>query len=112
MNLSNHELTVEGYSNANNHQTLIFANTLNYNENSSSCEYWQEFYTGFPPECVDSIVFKLPNGKGYISRSVRSMGMKSFPNKDPFWPDHELVGNNTYEFIVTEEDYNNAFDID
>lgn len=111
-NESNEDITIEAYSLDN----LVFENELDQNQTSDSCEYISSSFFGYICP-LDSMVFRFNNQKGYISLvpiPPSNVSPYEFPNKSPFGVTggYTNKGNNTYEFIITEEDYNNAFDID
>ncbi|MEX0597940.1 MAG: hypothetical protein WD512_15735 [Candidatus Paceibacterota bacterium] len=104
-------VTITGYDSANN---LKINEIINPNETKLNCEGLSEFFQGYI--CGgDSLIFKFPNGKGYIcaGRITNNQPELCFPNKTPFGNDPSFVdlGNRNYQFIITEEDYNNAFDL-
>lgn len=110
-NESSHSLNIEAYFSDN----LSFENSLVQNQNSAPCEYSDVSFLGY--SCmIDSMVFKFDNGKGYISTlpfPPSSANEYDFPDKSPFTSAGYInTEGNTYEFIITKEDYNNAFDID
>ncbi|MGV6827853.1 MAG: hypothetical protein ACWA45_00490 [Flavobacteriales bacterium] len=81
---------------------------------SDNCVYSSEVFLGFSCD-YDSLVFKFDNDKGYIC-SLRSNDNSNicFNSKNPYiFNDEDFIslGNNTFEFIVTQEDYENAYDL-
>jgi len=63
----------------------------------------------------DSIVLRFPNQKGYICDARANEDIYCFQDsRNPlvgFEPYFNNLGNNVYEFVVTEEDFENAFEL-
>lgn len=110
-NLSSVAVTITGYDSNN---SLMINETINPNETKLNCEGLSEFFQGYL--CGgDSLVFRFPNGKGYICsyRITNNQPELCFPNKTPFGNDPSFVnlGSRNYQFLITEDDYINAFDL-
>ncbi len=102
-------LVIEGY--APNNDLIINNLIINSNATGADCNYQAELFSGYI--CgVDSLIFKFPNGKGYICDLRQSGNNLCFPNKFIFSEEGftELTNKN-YQFVITEEDYNNAYDL-
>lgn len=111
-NTSSMSVIIEGY--APNNDLVINSIIINPNSNGAECSYRSEIFDGYI--CgADSLVFKFSNGKGYIcaGRITNNQPELCFPNKSPFGDDPSFVnlGNRNYQFIITEEDFTNAFDL-
>lgn len=60
---------------------------------------------------IDSIVIKFENNKGYSCTGELSNNL-CFQNKNAFdIEDFISLGNNAFEFEITQEDYDNAYDL-
>jgi len=93
---------------------MVYQVDLNNDENSPICSYVDENFRGmFVNYCgIDSVAIKFNNGKGYISTKNNS-GDFNFSNKrNPLLPNGGFKANgNIYEFIVTQQDFENAFEL-
>lgn len=109
-NSSNNPATMEAYSEKN----VVFIKVLGNGKNSPLCTYVDENFRGmFVNYCgIDSVAIKFNNGKGYISTKNNS-GDFNFSNKrNPLLPNGGFKANgNIYEFIVTQQDFENAFEL-
>ena len=93
---------------------LISNITLNDNETGLNCSYTDEGFKGYKLiECeIDSIVFRFDNGKGYISDINTPSSFDFLNNNNLFGNSIKFIEtNNTYEFLITQEDYENAYDL-
>jgi len=105
-NISNQNLNLIGY-NKNNEE--VFLNLLIPFTSYGDCNYRSIKFTGF--ECIDKLVFEFENSKGYICKK-RTETSLCFSDKSPFKEiDFNNISYNTYEFIVNQEDFENALDI-
>ncbi|MFN3138682.1 MAG: hypothetical protein ACE37L_13400 [Allomuricauda sp.] len=116
-NSSNSSLVFELYVDDNLFESILVAPSSSYR-----CSYSSEFFRGFSgcnnslTRSVDSIIFKFNNGKGYIcsARNLIGANMECFPNKKLFRSDDEtfqMMDNNKFLFDITQEDYENAFEL-
>lgn len=109
-NTSSEYLIIEGY--APNNDLVINNVVISSNSIGAECNYRAEIFSGYI--CgADSIVFKFPNGKGYICDLRQSGNIFCFPNKTPFGNEASFVNldNRNYQFLITEDDYINAYDL-
>ena len=93
---------------------LISNIILNDNETGLNCSYTDESFKGYKLiECeIDSIVFRFDNGKGYISDINNPSPFDFLNNNNLFGNSIKFIEtNNTYEFLITQEDYENAYDL-
>lgn len=108
-NETSSELNIKGY---NVPRDLVFDETVLSSQSTSDCVTFSESFLGISCS-MDSIVFIFNNNKGYISTTFGN-NFYSFSNKSPH-DGSELsfsnLDNNTYEFIITEEDFENAFEL-
>ena len=112
-NESGSELTVSFYDN----EELVNTVTLNQSE-STTCNYSAETFDEFR-RCgdiprINAMTVVFSNGKGYsCDLSSSSEQVLCFENaKNPLLAgDFNDLGNRQYEFIITEEDFNNAHDL-
>ncbi len=107
-------INLEGY---NRLDELILNEEIVQNSNSSDCSYSAENFGGFV--CAgDSVVIKFSNGKGYICavRISNNHPELCFNNNDERFisgnsPSFMSIGNNIFEYKITQEDFENAFDL-
>ena len=105
-NISNQNLNLIGY-NENNEE--MFQNLLVPFASYEDCNYRSSKFIGLV--CVDKLVFEFENSKGYICKRKIDTSL-CFPDKNPFKGSYfNKINNNTYEFIVNQEDFVNALDI-
>ena len=90
---------------------LVSEYKISANENRESCSYFSESFLGFA--CLsDSIIFKFLDNKEYACALRENGSQFCFSNKNPFnSTDFNELDNNTYEFVITQEDFENAFDL-
>jgi hypothetical protein len=101
-------LNITGYDNL---DQLVLNYNINPNKINNSCSYQSEVFLGFSCE-ADSLVFLFQNGKGYSCSLIINDSNLCFLNKSPYiQDDFENLQGNTYEFEITQEDFNNAFDL-
>ena len=110
LNNSTENLTIETYL-----EGVIDSNVNIENGVSGlKCSYSDDKFRGFKfTECLmDSIVFRFDNGKGYIS-SINYPSIYNFPNdENPFGVSSKYSKTkNVYEFVITQEDFENAYDL-
>jgi hypothetical protein len=109
-NNSSQAINIFTYSN----NDLISNIRLDTSESGLNCTYTDEFFQGYKyTVCqIDSIVFRFDNQKGYIS-DINSPSSFDFPNSEnPFGSSSKFVEtNDTYEFIISQEDYDNALEL-
>jgi hypothetical protein len=62
---------------------------------------------------IDSLVVKFSNGKGYICAFSPIGRELCFANRFPLNDDSSFVnlGNNVFEFIITQQDFDNALEL-
>lgn len=111
-NTSSVSMTIEGY--APNNDLIINNLIITSNAAGAECNYQAELFSGYI--CgADSIVFKFPNGKGYICsyRITNAQPELCFPDKTPFGNDPSFInlGNRNYQFIINESDFVNAYEL-
>ncbi|WP_420320245.1 hypothetical protein [Flagellimonas sp.] len=109
-NESSHSFAIRGFKN----NSIVYQEILNNNENGTSCGYTDENFRGiFVNHCgIDSLVLEFNDNRGYIS-TYNNSGNFNFSNKrNPLLPNSGFnINENTYEFLVTIEDYENAFEL-
>lgn len=94
--------------------TLQTQKILNQGETSKICDYYGEFFIGLSGCVKDSVVVDFKNSKGYIDKRLdNSQNTYRFPNgKSIFLQGMGFKNiNNTYEFVITQEDYENAHEL-
>ncbi|WP_196888830.1 hypothetical protein [Aureivirga sp. CE67] len=110
LNNSNKNLNIKSYHKGN----LISNIDLNTSQSGLECSYSAESFIGYKlTQCqIDSIIFKFENGKGYIS-SINYLSDLNFSNDtNPFGFSSKFVlDNNIYQFIITSEDFENAYNL-
>ena len=109
-NISNKSLIIKGF----NEKKLILNKTLSNEEKIESCKYSAEAFSGYNlTYCgIDSITFQFDNDKGYISTHNRSGNYNVPSNRNPLWNTNGYQTNgNDYEFIITQEDFENAHNL-
>lgn len=107
-NASLQTLTIKGFDNQNN---LVFENIVNSLENGQQCDYDAEVFLGFSCQ-ADSLIFKFENGKGFICVFLIENNDFCFLNKNPYDSnDYESLGNNNFQFSITQQDFENAFEL-
>ena len=108
-NQSSNEITIEGYDSNN---TKIYQSIVQPKNRNEGCFASLESFDGLATCNTDSLVFKFSNGKGYIC-ALRENGLEfCFSVKSPFESeDFNSLGHNTFEFIITQEDFENAFEL-
>ena len=118
-NESGSNVTVTGYNVDNE---IEFTYSLSDGEASQICEIPSPVFLG--SDCAaDSIIVRFQNNRGYIC-SIRLSDTENlcFPNdKSPFGGGdggrgtvpsfYRKVAENTFEFLITQEDFENAFDL-
>ena len=111
-NESQNVLTVAAINDKNE---IVFQQILNPMESSENCTYVWETFQGFNCSSIDSISVVFDNGKGYACdmRFNNIVTEYCFSEKNPFSGSSSFsdLGNKQYEFIITEEDFNNAHDL-
>ncbi|MDN6317942.1 MAG: hypothetical protein L0J59_10780 [Lactococcus lactis] len=109
-NNSNENLNIEAYFEGN----LISNINLSANNSGLECTYSDESFIGYKlTQCqIDSIIFKFENNKGYIS-AINNPSALDFPNDtNPFGFSSKFVlNNNVYQFIINQDDFDNANDL-
>lgn len=109
-NSSNTNFIIRGY---NTQDDLEFEYNINTLEDAGNVTYLSNFFDGYRND-ADSIVVVFPNSKGYICDLRQSGNSLCFPNKNlliglpSFFND---LGNNNYQFTITQDDFDNAFDL-
>jgi len=108
-NSSNSTIEVKGY---NVPRELVFDEMIQSNNSSSNCTTSSETFLGLSCR-IDSLVVTFNNDKGYITTSLGENNL-SFINRNPLLgniSDFNDLGNNTFEFEITEDDFDNANDL-
>lgn len=110
---NNSSQTVNVFTYLNNN--LISNVSLGTSKSGLNCTYTDENFRGYKfTECqIDSIVFRFDNNQeGYIS-DINNPSTFDFPNSNnPFGYSTKFVGTDTtYEFIITQEDFENAYEL-
>ncbi len=109
-NSSSNALNIKGFDSDNN---MIFQDEVLNSESSTQCQSVTEVFNGFGCS-LDSLVFSFDNDKGYIcSKRASDTSNLCFSSKTPFGDDPSFVslGNSTFEFVITQEDFDNALDL-
>lgn len=91
---------------------IVFRVNLDSGENSPPCDYIDENFRGiFLNYCgIDSMVIKFNDGRGFISTSTNSGNFNFSKMRNPLLPNGGFQkSGNVYEFLVTQEDYENAY---
>jgi len=87
---------------------------LQPNTEGLNCSYSNEFFIGYSRvDCsIDKIEFRFLNDTGYIS-TINEVSNLDFPNEsNPFGGSVKFQQtNNDYTFIITQEDFDNAFEL-
>lgn len=116
-NNSTSTIEVKGFDTPkNNPIELVFNETIIKNNQSSDCVETFEAFLGLGCR-IDSLVVRFDNGKGYIcvvrtAESVGDVNQLCFQDKSPFDIEgFKNLGNNTFEFEITQEDYDHAYDL-
>ena len=102
-NESGHPLNIQAFSK----DELIEESDLLDGESGLECNYYSYSFLGYECE-FDSIIYKFPNGHGYIEFS----GDYTFDEKRS--PTNQGIFNHVndqYEFVITSEDYENAHEL-
>ncbi|SFU71002.1 hypothetical protein SAMN05216480_11535 [Pustulibacterium marinum] len=108
-NNSSEVLEVITYENS----TDINTTSLQAGEKGQECLYEDIGFAGYGICGIDSIQFVFPNGKGYIT-SIGGDESLGFGNENWPWTTSEKFINtegHTYEFTITQEDYENAHEL-
>ena len=109
-NESSNKFTVNTYFNSEE----ITSIELNNSESIDICNYISEVFGGFSGCTIDSISIVFESGKGYSCDILPGTDDNlCFQDKNPFLGSENFrnIGNNDYEFVITEEDFNNAHDL-
>jgi hypothetical protein len=113
-NLSDVTLNVKGYNGALNQLAYDF--DLESMNSGGNVNYSSPSFGGYISG-ADSLIFTFPNSKGYIC-VVRNIGNSDivdqfcFSNKSPFDSmSFQDLGNNTFLFEITQDDFDNAFEL-
>lgn len=113
-NSSNVTLNIKGYNNALNQLEYNF--DLGSMNNGGEVNYSSSSFAGYVSG-ADSLVFTFPNNKGYIcvvrtAENANTANQLCFSNKSPFdSTSFQDLGNNTFEFVITQDDFDNANDL-
>ena len=92
----------------------VFTVALNPGDNGPSCNYIDENFRGiFLNNCgIDSLVMKFNNDKGYISTDTNSGNFNFSKMRNPLLANGGFQNKrNIYEFLITQEDFENAFEL-
>ena len=108
-NNTNQQLSVRGYNSQN---VLEFDYTISSMSNGAEINYSAETFGGYI-NGSDSIIFSYPNSKGYICDLRQNGNNLCFQNKNIFGDqsDFNNITNNTFEFVITQDDFDNAYDL-
>ena len=95
-------------------KTLQIQKNLNPGESSKICDYTSESFFGLSGCEKDSLVIEFSNSRGYIDKRIGNN-----QNEYRFSDDKSIFiqgigfknSGNDYEFIITQEDFDNAFDL-
>jgi hypothetical protein len=96
---------------------VVFDETINVNSSSSNCVISASTFRGL--SCgIDSLVIRFDNNKGFICGFRNADSGEDFnqfcfsDNRTPldgiYFND---LGNNTFEFVITQDDFDNANDL-
>jgi hypothetical protein len=109
-NQSSEKIEIRGF---NNFDELIFVFEVDPGDRNGLISYQDENFGGYSSQ-ADSLVTRFSNGKGYIC-DLRGNGNGScFISRNPllgFEEDFNNLGNNTFEFVITQTDFDNAFEL-
>jgi len=104
-NESSNTLIFEGWRNS----EIIIEETI-LNNSFHAITYSRVNFSGLYGN-VDSLAIKFENNKGYLCTGELSDNL-CFQNRDGFnMDDFDSLGNNTYEFTITQADFENAFEL-
>ena len=110
-NSSNSILNIKGHDTQDN---LVYNELVGLGGSSTNCVTSSESFLGLSCS-IDSLIVKFDNNRGYICavRITNNQPELCFSNKTPFGNDPSFLdlGNNTYEFVITQEDFENAYDL-
>jgi len=100
------QVEILGYSG----NALVFSKQIEPSKNVKICSYISESFTGITCE-NDSIVFKFNNGTGYACDLRGGSDSYCFKSKNPFVNEVSFakIGDNNYNFVIDEMDYENAY---
>ncbi|PZW40791.1 hypothetical protein LX95_01859 [Mesonia algae] len=106
-NNTNLPLQIKGFS---IYDELEYEYEISSMSSGGDFTYDSENFDGYRQR-ADSIVFIFPNNKGYICADRVNANNLCFNGKSPLGNDSSFsdLGNNIYEFIITQEDYDNAY---
>ncbi len=113
-NMSNVVLNIKGYNSALDQLKYDF--DLASMTSGGNVNYSSPSFGGYV-SVADSLVFIFPNSKGYIcvvrnAENSNTANQFCFSDKSPFDPGNfQDLGNNTFEFIITQDDFDNANDL-
>ena len=113
LNSSNESLTIEIYDIGG-----LFQSVALEPNSMSECNYSSRIFRGFS-QCnnsergIDSVIIRFQNGKGYCCKSsldnVFCLAAKELFVNNP--ETFEQLGEREYRFTITQEDFDNAFDL-
>jgi hypothetical protein len=109
-NQSNDNLVINGY---NRFDELQFFYVIEPNTSAGQVTYQAENFSGHQ-NFADSVVTRFSNGRGYICDLRENGNASCFLLRNPllgFEEDFNSLGNNIFEFVITQEDFENAFDL-
>jgi hypothetical protein len=110
LNNSNENVVIEAYLSTN----LVRTINLLSNQSGLDCNYRDENFRGFfSNECgIDLFIIKFSNNKGYIVDDEGTGDLNFMEGRNPFLPNGGFeINNNDYKFKITQEDFDNAFDL-
>ena len=113
-NASDNTIKIKGYNSKLNQ--LKYEINIESMRSGGEVDYFSPSFGGYVSG-ADSMVFSFNNGKGYIcvvrtAESVGDVNQLCFQDKSPFDIEgFKNLGNNTFEFEITQEDYDNAYDL-
>jgi hypothetical protein len=109
-NQTTQSLIIEGYTVFNE---LKFEIEIPSGERGGMINYPADTFLGYRNKS-DSIVTKFSNGKGYICADRELANSRCFNGRSPLSTseiDFIILGNNSFEFVITQEDFDNAFEL-
>ena len=106
-NTTNLPFQIKGFS---FYDELEYEYEINSMSSGGDFTYDSENFDGYRRR-ADSIVIIFPDNKGYICADRVNANNLCFNGKSPLGNDSSFsdLGNNIYEFIITQEDYDNAY---
>lgn len=109
-NETSESISIKGYNKKNK---SVFEYTIPTNQSNGEASYFSDAFIGYINKAADSIVFKFLNNKGYVCDHRPSKIEKCFNSKYIFGGRSSFreINKTTFEFVITEDDYKNAYDL-